>query len=236
MNKEIGIYKITNLINNKVYIGRSIHIEQRWKEHCRPSAHSIIGTAIKAYGQDNFNFEVIEECSPWDLEAKEKRWIEFYNCFIPNGYNVLDETKNNVTHYGFIEKDKVLEIIDELQKNEISSLSNIAKKYNINVSTVSRLNKGEIHQQDNLSYPLRNVSFNYGKEKQKQPRISKLSDKDINIELAKKILSTSFQQVAREYGYKRGSSLQNRLKEYGFPHTVEELKKYCEKVDVPELV
>ena len=34
----IGIYKIENLINGKVYIGQSIHIERRWQEHCMDSA------------------------------------------------------------------------------------------------------------------------------------------------------------------------------------------------------
>ena len=49
----IGIYKITNLINNKIYIGQSIHIERRWSEHCQPSAKSLIAKAIQKYGKEH---------------------------------------------------------------------------------------------------------------------------------------------------------------------------------------
>ena len=49
---SIGIYKIENLINNKVYIGQSIHIEKRWQEHCQASSKSLIGKAIKKYGAE----------------------------------------------------------------------------------------------------------------------------------------------------------------------------------------
>ena len=47
-----GIYKIENLINHKVYIGQSKHIERRWAEHCHPSAKSLISKAIKKYGKN----------------------------------------------------------------------------------------------------------------------------------------------------------------------------------------
>ena len=40
---SIGIYKIENLINGKIYIGQSIHIERRWNEHCQTSSYSLIG-------------------------------------------------------------------------------------------------------------------------------------------------------------------------------------------------
>jgi group I intron endonuclease len=58
-----GIYKITNRINKKSYIGQSIHIEQLWQEHLYQSTKcSLIKYALFKYGQENFTFEVIEEC------------------------------------------------------------------------------------------------------------------------------------------------------------------------------
>lgn len=48
---SMGIYKIENLINHKIYIGQSIHIEKRWKEHCQFSSESLIGKAIHKYGK-----------------------------------------------------------------------------------------------------------------------------------------------------------------------------------------
>jgi predicted GIY-YIG superfamily endonuclease len=43
---SIGIYKIENLINGKIYIGQSIHIEKRWQEHCKASSNSLIAKSI----------------------------------------------------------------------------------------------------------------------------------------------------------------------------------------------
>lgn len=64
----IGIYKITNKINGKIYIGQSINIERRWKEHIFDNRkNSLIHLAIIKYGKENFSFEVIEECNQKEL-------------------------------------------------------------------------------------------------------------------------------------------------------------------------
>ena len=84
----IGIYKITNLKNNKIYIGQSKDIQRRWNEHKYDERHnSPIHNAIKKYGIDNFQFEVIEECSLQELNEREKYWIEYYDSY-NNGYNL----------------------------------------------------------------------------------------------------------------------------------------------------
>ena len=59
----IGIYLIRNKINNKVYIGQSIDIEGRWKDHKVRKDESAIHLAIQKYGVENFEFEVLQECS-----------------------------------------------------------------------------------------------------------------------------------------------------------------------------
>ena len=84
----IGIYKITNQINNKSYIGQSIHIEQRWEEHLYKSSQcSLLKYALHKYGVNNFTFEVIEECKQEDLNEREQYWIQYYDSF-NNGYNL----------------------------------------------------------------------------------------------------------------------------------------------------
>jgi len=90
----IGIYKITNKINNKVYIGQSKNIEQRWKEHIRHSKDEYsrnkphIHCAINKYGKENFNFEVLEECKFEELDDKERYYIAKYKSNIKGiGYN-----------------------------------------------------------------------------------------------------------------------------------------------------
>lgn len=84
----IGIYKITNKLNNKVYIGQSSNLERRYKEHFEWNNNSTqyIDLLIKDLGKDNFSYEIIEECSFSELDNKEKYWINYYNSFY-EGYN-----------------------------------------------------------------------------------------------------------------------------------------------------
>ena len=149
-----GIYKITNKINNKSYIGQSVHIERRWSEHCFPSKTSQISLAIQKYGKDNFIFDVIEECSIGDLDERERYWIEYYHSESPNGYNIASYIDGQPTHYSFCKKQDVKNIISDLLKTNLT-FSEISEKYNVNVSTISRINKGETHIHNNLIYPLR---------------------------------------------------------------------------------
>lgn len=72
----IGIYRITNKINGKFYIGQSVDINRRFMEHKAPHGKmTSIKLAIKKYGKENFLFEVIEECNIEDLDAREIYWI-----------------------------------------------------------------------------------------------------------------------------------------------------------------
>ena len=95
----IGIYKITNLINNKSYIGQASNIEQRFLNHktlpFSPKSsqyNSIFYRAIRKYGISNFSFEILEECKTEELDEKEIYWIAFYHTFIGwkdcQGYNM----------------------------------------------------------------------------------------------------------------------------------------------------
>lgn len=89
----VGIYKITNTINQKVYIGQSKQIEKRWMNHRVAAFNQYdegyeypLYRAIRKYGLENFQFSVLEECSIDNLNDREKYWINYYDsCF--NGYN-----------------------------------------------------------------------------------------------------------------------------------------------------
>ena len=89
MNIICGIYKVTNIINNKIYIGQSVNIYDRWIKHQSPS-HNNDGTAFHnaliKYGVNNFIWEIIEVCKQEELNQKEKYWIEYYNSY-EKGYN-----------------------------------------------------------------------------------------------------------------------------------------------------
>lgn len=79
-----GIYKITRLSTNEVYIGKSTNIKNRWQQHCKTAynvgtiSHSTLHTIMKKDGIDNFTFEVIEEVEKDKLGDREKYWIDFY--------------------------------------------------------------------------------------------------------------------------------------------------------------
>lgn len=86
----IGIYKIQNKENGKIYIGQSNNCERRIKEHCYPNRYLCnlpIDIAIHKYGKEQFTFEIIEECPLEKLNERETYWILFYESHTEKGYN-----------------------------------------------------------------------------------------------------------------------------------------------------
>ena len=86
----IGIYKITNKLNGKVYIGQSVDIDTRWRQHINAKDNYAIHNAIKKYGKENFKFEVLLECPEDMLDVWERDVIALYDCISPNGYNLTE--------------------------------------------------------------------------------------------------------------------------------------------------
>jgi len=87
----VFIYKITNHINSKVYIGQtSRKIEERWRNHCRKNhTTTAINSAIKKYGKENFTIEILFcVLQSEHLDTAERFFIKYYNCLAPNGYNL----------------------------------------------------------------------------------------------------------------------------------------------------
>lgn len=66
-----GIYKITNLVNSKIYVGQSVDIERRFQKHLYANDDFIIHKAIKKYGRQNFSLQILEECSQELLNDRE---------------------------------------------------------------------------------------------------------------------------------------------------------------------
>ena len=91
--KICGIYKITNKLNGKCYIGQSKDILFRLKNHLHYPFSSNINVSerdlykdLRKFGTDNFEFEILERCKPEELNEKEKAWISEYDSF-NSGYN-----------------------------------------------------------------------------------------------------------------------------------------------------
>ncbi len=89
---SIGIYKIKNLLNGKLYIGQSVNIEQRWRMHIielKNNRHhsACLQNAWNKYGEENFEFSIIEECQIDQLNLREMYWIDKFDSY-KNGYNL----------------------------------------------------------------------------------------------------------------------------------------------------
>ena len=94
-----GIYKITNLNSEQCYIGQSVDVSKRWKDHCKcglgieASATNKLYNNMQKNGVWNFSFELLEECSRNLLNEKERFWIEMYQ----SDKFGLNTTKGNKT-------------------------------------------------------------------------------------------------------------------------------------------
>lgn len=82
------IYKITNIINGKLYIGKRKFNREKFLTLNYFGSGKLIKLAIKKYGIKNFNREILIECDYSILDNKEKEYIAFYKSLIPNGYNI----------------------------------------------------------------------------------------------------------------------------------------------------
>ena len=84
------IYQITNLINNKIYIGQTNNVKNRWSQHknCHDPTMAI-ARAIKKYGADNYKIEILDKNIPIEeIDELEKKVIQEKNSLVPNGYNI----------------------------------------------------------------------------------------------------------------------------------------------------
>lgn len=91
-----GIYKITNRINGHYYIGQSVDIKSRLREHkhsglcvTNKDHYTPIHSAIFKYGWESFEVEILEECPREKLDTQEKYWIEQLSATKNGNYNIL---------------------------------------------------------------------------------------------------------------------------------------------------
>lgn len=90
------IYCYTNILNGKKYVGQTINPEQRKQAHKSeafnekaPQYNSPFHRAIRKYGLENFNYEILAEVeNPKELDDLEIYYIKFFNTQIHNGYNI----------------------------------------------------------------------------------------------------------------------------------------------------
>lgn len=92
---KCGIYRITDRVNGKLYIGQAVDIGDRWRQHVRRGSGAEVGTisgsklygAMMEHGLWNFRFEIVEEVEREKLNEREKFWIEYFGA-VEFGYNM----------------------------------------------------------------------------------------------------------------------------------------------------
>ena len=118
MNK--GIYKITNIINGKVYIGQSTNLKDRIKQHKSMiknynENNNYLRKATKKYGYKNFKIEIIKFCDEKELDYYEIYYIDLYKSSDRKfGYNI--ELGGNINKH--LSKEQ----IDKMKKNKKGKL------------------------------------------------------------------------------------------------------------------
>lgn len=156
----IGIYKITNTVNHKAYIGQSTNIKRRWRVHKayaqkpqyynNTKTRSILYYEMHRYGLDSFTFEVVEECYPNQLNEREAYYINYYNT-INTGYNIVPDEYHNVPIK--LDDIKVSEI-KELLKNSTLNQVEISEKFNVSPDVIRGINHGRYWVDTNEEYPI----------------------------------------------------------------------------------
>ena len=104
MEKISGVYKITNIITGDFYIGSSIDVKHRWRDHKRPSMrkkhpNNQLYKDFQKYGLENFDFQVLVEVAPDKLKETEQQFIETlkptYNNIRANGWDIERYKESN---------------------------------------------------------------------------------------------------------------------------------------------
>lgn len=157
-----AIYKITNDINNKIYIGQSKNPDHRGKEHIWRSQendadNSLIHKAMKKYGIKHFKMSIIG----WydNYNEMEKYYIKQYNSLSPNGYNIAlggEEPPHSYgeKHHNSVYSNQLCDaIINDLLSRKYTQ-KQIENKYNVNQQLITSINRGITHRKNGISYPI----------------------------------------------------------------------------------
>lgn len=151
-----GIYRITNNINGKKYIGQSVNIEKRWASEIASAFNSKseafdypLSRAFRKYGVQNFSFEIIEECLQSELNKSEIYWIYKEDSFI-NGYNQTI----GVDSYSSVKSESVKMVFYNLINTEMTQ-KEIAELCGISEEMVQGINTGRYWHSDFMEYPIR---------------------------------------------------------------------------------
>ena len=216
MKKDI--YKITNKINGKIYIGQSVDPVYRFRKHKEASKREraykcILYDAMTKYGVENFEMEIIEK-SIENYNEREIYWIKQLNSLRPNGYNIATggnwyPHQAGINHHRATIKtqEDLLNIYEELQFGDLSQ-KEIGDLFNVSQEVISCINVSKFYKLDGYEYPLRKTL---------------LSQEEVhNLRLDLIYTDLSYQDIANKYNISKvqvkaicyGKSWYNKNYEY----------------------
>lgn len=215
------VYKITNNVNGKIYIGQTNNIKRRIQEHKHDKRRNhFIFFAIKEFGWENFSVEILYYGDQFN--EKEKYYIKLFKSNEEEyGYNIHiggNDEKGENNPVSILKQKEVDLIIKDLINTDLS-YDEIAKKYNVNKKYITNINKGVCWRNDDLyTYPIKRC-------------IRRLSNESLNkiIELLKGNEFT-LDEIEEITGEKRYTILNinngNHWKVQGISYPIRNLKKY----------
>lgn len=156
------IYCYTNKINSKKYVGQTNNVMRRHNEHMSTAFNSksvnynnVFHRALRKYGIDNFNFEILEilnDKSSAEVDEREAFWIkEKHSLVSEHGYNVLEGGRSNGSTT-FLSKEAIKDIKAMIKSK--TAYDEICKKYGISKTFISDINSGRFFFEENEIYPL----------------------------------------------------------------------------------
>jgi group I intron endonuclease len=199
------IYKITNLITNKCYIGETTKAdpEKRWMQHKntikRGVGCPVLQSSVIKHGIHNFKFEILLICFDEDRYKYEIEYIKKYNALVPNGYNILEGGPGG----GFKGKKHSEETRKRMSKN-------MKQKY------IDDPNYGHVHSQETKNLISKNrKGINLGK-KVSDETLQKRKNNFINNPEIKQKISNSLKEYHKNNvaSCKTRENISNSLKEY----------------------
>lgn len=129
------IYKITNNLNGKVYIGQTrTTIKERIRKHCMTTERPGIDSAIAKYGFENFTVEELCQCPDEELDEREKQYIQKYDCYnTDKGYNLTPGGQEGSTWLNLDEEQVIAKY------HELKNVKNTSDYFKCSEPVISRI-------------------------------------------------------------------------------------------------
>lgn len=202
------IYKITNTLNNKVYIGQTVKtVERRFNQHKNNSnkpyfSQIVLYKAFNKYGFENFKCETIEEVPNELLNEREKYWIEYYDSYF-DGYN--STLGGRATQLYNWDVDDIIE-----KYMELKSARKVAEFFHCDHSTIDNiLNANGIHRFTQAEQKARTIIISKNNKTLQFSNSSELAQwfmdqgltKSTNKKIVRQGVTTSILKGHKMYGY-----------------------------------